>query len=160
MFYFSNHTILAIALFFLQIFPSLVRIVTIVLFYVVYIQSIGSCIGVFSGLSHDFLLDVCPSQILASSLLSIVPAGNIKPKRLTNLSGDLKEILIGLSLGDLFINKRISCLNPSLMFRQGIVHEKYLRQIHVGKNIIKEMVTLILITLILAKALPSLRISS
>lgn len=137
MFYFSNNTILPIALFFFQISPSLIRIVTIVLFYVVYIQSIGSGKGVFSGLSDDFLLDVCPSQILASSLLSIVPAGNIKPKRLTNLarsqfnlSGDLKEILIGLSLGDLYINKRISCLNPSLMFRQGIVHEEYLRQLY------------------------------
>ena len=65
---------------------------------------------------------------------SLVP---IKSKRLTkaekesfSLSQELKDILIGLSLGDLYINKRTTCLNPNLMFRQGVVHSEYLLHLY------------------------------
>jgi len=34
--------------------------------------------------------------------------------------------LIGLCLGDHYITKRALCVNPSLWFRQGIIHEDYL----------------------------------
>ena len=82
-------------------------------------------------------MEIITSQLLASSLLPIAPARDIKPKRLTNLeksqftlSDELTDILIGLCLGDLFINKQKSSKNPSLMFQQGIVHEEYLLDLY------------------------------
>ena len=98
-------------------FLFLIRIVAIVLLYiavllfdVVYIQSIVSDIGTISGL---FISALTP----------------IKPKRLTNLeksqftlSDELKQILVGLILGDLHINKQPK--NVRLMFKQGIVNDR------------------------------------
>jgi hypothetical protein len=116
--------ILAIALPSLRIFSLLlIRIATIALLYVaalsfnvVYIQSIGSDIGIFS--------------VLFTS--SLVP---VKPKRLTNLeksqftlTDELKEILVGLILGDLYLNKQPS--NVRLMFKQGIVNKDYLMHLY------------------------------
>nr|QVG61545.1 hypothetical protein [Rhizoctonia sp.] len=109
-----------------------------------YIQSIGSGLSIFGDLFNNLLTfhycaveKIFSSQLLFSSLLPIASAGDIKPKRLTNLeksqftlADELKDILIGLSLGDLYISNRISCLNPSLMFRQGIVHEEYLLHLY------------------------------
>jgi hypothetical protein len=40
------------------------------------------------------------------------------------------EIIIGLCLGDLYISKRTLCSNPSLRFRQGIVHEDYILHLY------------------------------
>jgi len=93
--------------------------VTIVLSYVaalylivVYIQLIGSDIGIYSGL-----------------FFSSLPL--IKPKRLTkdersnfNLPEDLKNISVGLILGDLNIHKLR--VNARLCFKQGLVHKDYL----------------------------------
>ena len=100
-------------------FLFLIRKVTIALFYVaalylsvVYIQVTGSDIGML--------------------FLSSLPL--VKPKCLTKderskytLSQDLKEILIGLILGDLFINKQKKCINARLEFTQGVLHMEYLQ---------------------------------
>jgi len=43
----------------------------------------------------------------------------------------LKEISIGLSLGDLNIQKRQSCVNACLRFTQGSVHSDYLNHLYI-----------------------------
>jgi len=106
--------ILAIALPSLRISPLLlIRIAAIVLLSavalylsVIYIQSIGSGIGIFSGLFHNFLFTQSSIGLEEISLLlcsSLVP---VKPKRLTNtekqqfvFTDELKQILVGLLLG-------------------------------------------------------------
>jgi hypothetical protein len=132
------HNILAIALPSLRISPLLIRIGTIALLYavamffiVIYIQSIGSGKGIFSGLFHNFLFTNSSIGLEEISLLlfsSLVP---IKPKRLTktekesfSLSQELKDILIGLLLGDLFVQKQK--VNARFVFRQGTIHKNYL----------------------------------
>jgi hypothetical protein len=103
--------ILANALSSLQISPLLlIRIATIVLLYaaalygiylsVVYIQSIGSGIVVFSGLFTDFPLEIVPNQLLASSLSLIKPRLTRVEKEAFSLSKELEDILIGHLLGD------------------------------------------------------------
>jgi hypothetical protein len=125
--------ILAIALPSLRISPLFfTRIATIVLLYaaalytvylsVVYIQSIGSGIVVYSGL-------------FISSLLPIKP-GDVKPShRLTNLEkqqfslpDELKQILVGLLLGDLHAQKQ--SVNTRLVFIQGTLHQEYLEHLY------------------------------
>jgi hypothetical protein len=100
-------------------FLFLIRIVTIALFYVaalylsvVYIQLAVSDIGIYGGL-----------------FFSSLPL--VKPKRLTkdersnfNLPEDLKNISVGLILGDLNIHKLR--VNARLCFKQGIVHKDYI----------------------------------
>jgi hypothetical protein len=77
---------------------------------------------------------VCEFSIFSglgiSSLIPVKP-GDDKPRWLTKkekgqftLPSELKNILIGLSLGDLYIYKQ--CANASFTVRQGIIHEKYL----------------------------------
>jgi hypothetical protein len=90
--------------------------IAVLLFDVDYIQSIVPDIGTISGL---FISSLTP----------------VKPKRLTNLeksqftlSDELKEILVGLILGDLYLNKQSS--NVRLMFKQGIVHKHYLMHLY------------------------------
>jgi hypothetical protein len=135
-----NKNILAIALPSLRISPLLlIGIPTIVLLYaaafygiylsVVYIQSIGSGIGVFSGLFHDFLMEILPSQLLVSSLLPI------KPRKLNKseqeefvLTENFKAILVGLILGDISGEKR--SVNTRFLFKQGVCHEDYLRHLY------------------------------
>nr|QVG61587.1 hypothetical protein [Rhizoctonia sp.] len=51
-------------------------------------------------------------------------------RSLFTLSSDLKEILIGLILGDLFIEKQKSCINVKLVFKQGVVHTEYLQHLY------------------------------
>jgi hypothetical protein len=119
----------------LRISP-LLRIAAIVLFYtvvisfiIIYIQSIGSGMEIFS-------------ELFISSSLPVVPGEDkvhdSKPSRFLtkaereafSLSADLKAILVGLTLGDLYINKQRSGKNPCLMFKQGIVHEDYLLHLY------------------------------
>jgi len=45
-------------------------------------------------------------------------------------TADQKEILVGLSLGDLFIQKTKSAVNPTLCFSQGGVHKEYLYHLY------------------------------
>jgi LAGLIDADG DNA endonuclease family len=42
------------------------------------------------------------------------------------LSEELKQILVGLLLGDLYAQKQKSYANARLFFQQGLVHEQYL----------------------------------
>lgn len=51
-------------------------------------------------------------------------------RSLFTLSSDLKEILIGLILGDLFIEKPKACINVRLVFKQGAVHTEYLQHLY------------------------------
>jgi hypothetical protein len=82
-----------------------------------------------------------PTQVgfyfLFSSLVPIKPADD-KPSRLSNeqkakfnLSSRQKEILIGSILGDLFIEKQKTSINPRLGFIQGIIHSDYLNHLYI-----------------------------
>ena len=131
--------ILAIVLPSLRIFPPLNRawlvamgILSIVLlhtatlsFSVVYIQSIGSGMDIYSELFNETSINLL--------LLSSLPL--IKPRRLTkkeqeafSLPSDLKEILVGLLLGDLFGRFRYG--KARFVFKQGLVHEDYTRHLY------------------------------
>lgn len=108
-------------IFSIRMFSFLTLIATIVLlcatafsFYMDYTLSMGFDIGFLSGLF----------------LSSLVP---VKPRRLTKLERsqvklpeNLKEILVGLMLGDGFIQSRGESGNARLFFEQGIIHKDYL----------------------------------
>jgi hypothetical protein len=46
------------------------------------------------------------------------------------LSSELKDILIGLLLGDLFIHKQKTSINTRLEFTQGLVHKEYIQHLY------------------------------
>jgi hypothetical protein len=46
------------------------------------------------------------------------------------LSSDLKDILIGLLLGDLYNHKQKTSINARLEFTQGIVHKEYIQHLY------------------------------
>ena len=118
---FSLFKILAIELPSLRISPLLAFVLVgtgTFLVDVMYIQSIGSGLTSFGDLF----------------IFSLVP---IKPKRLTNLeksqftlSDELKQILVGLMLGDLCAQNRSSNGNVRLLFKQGIVHKDYIMHLY------------------------------
>ena len=131
--------ILANALPSLRIFSPLNRawlvamgILAIVLFhtavtslFTVYIQSIGSGMDIFSELFNETSIN----QLLVSSLPLI------KPRRLTkkqqeafSLPSELKEIFVGLLLGDLLGRFRYG--KARFVFKQGLVHEAYLLHLY------------------------------
>ena len=136
------YIVLAIALPSLRISP-LTRVVAIVLlhtvvilFITIYIQSIGSGMVNFSELFTNFLFAQSSIGLEEIFLLlfSLIP---VKPKRVILikaersqfcLSQDLKDILVGLILGDLYINK--PGLNARLCFKQGIIHKEYLEHLY------------------------------
>jgi len=104
----------------------------VIVSYAVYIQSIGSGMNVFSDIYTNFFFTKSSIGLEEISLLflSLVP---VKPQRLTKkekqqftLSDLLKQILVGLMLGDLNAQKRTSNSNVRLRFEQGLVHEQYL----------------------------------
>jgi len=72
---------------------------------------------------------------LVCDIFAVVPLapGEDKPKRLTKLEregyslpADLRDILVGLLLGDLFGQKAGHCVNVRFTFAQGLVHLEYL----------------------------------
>ena len=87
---------------------------------VMYIQSIGSGLTSFGDLFIFSFFPVVPGEDKLHA---------VKPSRLLtkaereafSLSADLKDILVGLILGDLYVNKQRLGINPCLMFKQGIV---------------------------------------
>jgi hypothetical protein len=110
-----------------------------------YIQSIGSGLSSFSVLFNNFLFTKSSIGLeeISLLLLSLVPVAPYedkpcdgKPSRLLTKAGkealrvpsNLNEILVGLLLGDLYIEKRN--INPRLVFRQGIVHQDYLLNLY------------------------------
>jgi hypothetical protein len=141
--------ILAIVLTSLRTSPLFFRIAAIVLLYaaalyviylsVVYIQSIGSGIGFFSRLFHDLLSaqycavdEIVPSTLFFSSMPLLKPGRRLSKAEQSKftLSDELKQILIGLILGDLHIPKKTLNSNPYLQFAQGTVHEQYLMHLY------------------------------
>jgi len=109
MFYFS-HIILAFVLPFFQTTP---------LFSVI-----------FNWAPFDNFFEIIQSGEIGL-MLSSLPF--VKPIRLTkleqsqfNLSEDLKSILVGLLLGDLYAQKRTIVGNTCLLFEQGFVHKDYI----------------------------------
>jgi len=143
---FFQFNILAIVLPSLRISPLLILVKAIIILYaaalsfnVVYIQSIGSGIGTNSELlfSSSGLIELAALQpVLAQPVSSKSKeecSTTAKPWRLTKLqqsqfalSEDLKAILVGLLMGDLFMQKRTVNSNPILYFEQGLVHKDYL----------------------------------
>jgi hypothetical protein len=129
---FHNKNILAKVLPSLRILPLfLLLMITITILYatafsinVVYIQSIGSGIGTNSEL------------VFWAGLIITSQSSEIKPKRLSKteqlqftLTSDIKEIIVGLTLGDLFIYKYR--VNSTLRFKQSIIHKDYLEHLYV-----------------------------
>ena len=103
----------------------------VILPIIIYIQSIVSGIEGYSGLFNDFLLEILTGQLLVSSLVPV------KPKRLTNLdksqftlSDELKQIIVGLLLGDLYANKQKGSVNTRLKFEQSTVHKDYIEHLY------------------------------
>jgi len=172
---FKNIHILAIELLSLRTSP-LIRIAAIVLlyavaisFFVIYIQSIGSGTGIFSGLfqvtfisqgienffclvdalilmpwsltnSVNLCLEhLCSTEelagLLVSSLIPVKPVDGKPSRRLTNLqksqfslSDELRQIIVGLLLGD--ANAQKQGVNARLRFGQGVVHLEYLMHLY------------------------------
>jgi hypothetical protein len=100
---------------------------TIVLFYiivllfdVVYIQSIGFDMGIISGLLLSSVPPVAPDDERPSRRLSKEAKSQI------HLSDKLSEILVGLILGDLTCQKQKLQWNPTFKFVQGLIHKNYL----------------------------------
>lgn len=65
-----------------------------------------------------------------------------KERTLFTLSSDLKEILIGLLLGDLFIHKQKTSVNVRLEFTQGTIHMEYIQHLYTLFSIYCNMVPL------------------
>ena len=122
--------VLAIALPSLRISPLFRIALTFVLFYaavlsfnVVYIQSIGSGIEIFSVLFTSSLIPIKPTIDKLSGRLTKAERESF------SLSKELKDILIGLLLGDLNILKGEKSINAGLRFEQSIIHEDYIRHL-------------------------------
>jgi hypothetical protein len=108
----------------------LIQIAAILLFYIAAyspfadnIRSIGPSIIIFSDYGSTI------TQLLISSLPLI------KPKRLKNkekaafsIPSNLKEIFVGLLLGDLYGRSRYG--NTRFVFKQGLIHKDYLYHLY------------------------------
>ncbi len=123
--------ILAIALPSLRISPLLRIVLTNVLFCVaallisvVYIQSIGSDIVIFGMLFNSSLVPIKPAIDKPSGRLTKAERESF------TLSRELKDILVGLLLGDLNILKGEKSINAGLRFEQSIIHDDYIRYLY------------------------------
>lgn len=47
-----------------------------------------------------------------------------------SLPQNLQDILVGLTLGDLYISKPKTCINARLEFTQGVIHMEYLQHLY------------------------------
>lgn len=127
-----QYNFLAIALPFLRIFPLfLIGIATIAIFYAaalsfngVYVQSIGSSLDIFSELFIFGLVPVKPGE--APLLEGPSHKLSKEEKAALSLPEDLKQILVGLLLGDLCSQKQSYGGNPRLIFSQGLLHKDYI----------------------------------
>jgi LAGLIDADG DNA endonuclease family len=89
------------------------------------------------GLSRCFRYKFIKSAFFFSSLLPVIPDKDKPSRRLTkveresfSLSKELKDILMGLLLGDLNILKGEKSINAGLRFEQSIIHEDYIRYLY------------------------------
>jgi len=126
-----NINILAIALPSLRISPLFRIVLTNVLFCVaallisvVYIQSIGSDIVIFGMLFNSSLVPIKPTIDKPSGRLTKAERESF------TLSKELKDILVGLLLGDLNILKGEKSINAGLRFEQSIIHDDYIRYLY------------------------------
>ena len=99
-------------------------LIAFIVFYIVYIQSIGSDLDIFS-------------ELFIYSLVPVKPADDEPSRRLTkaerekfSLTPDLMEILVGLLLGDLHARIWKGGVNTCLMFKQGIVNKDYIMHLY------------------------------
>ena len=71
-------------------------------------------------------------MLLFSSLLPIKPSRRLTQaeREKFTLAAELKEITVGLMLGDLYTRKRSSTGNVSLDFEQGTIHKDYLEHLY------------------------------
>jgi hypothetical protein len=68
-------------------------------------------------------------HLLMSALIPVKPSRLTKAEKLKfNLTEDIKNILVGLMLGDLYINKQ--GINPRLCFKQCEAHKDYLDNLY------------------------------
>jgi hypothetical protein len=112
--------------------------VAALLFKIEYIHSIVSEFSIFSGLGILSVVPIKPFPQGICPLSSIEERGakaDGKPRRLKNeekeklsLATKEKEILVGLLLGDLNVQKRNK--NVRLRFIQSIIHEEYLMELY------------------------------
>ena len=88
------------------------------------------------SINYVLVIDLLANVSFFNKSIDLILISNIialKPKRLKNLekleftlSNELKEILIGLILGDLFIRKKGINRDTSLQFKQGVIHQEYI----------------------------------
>lgn len=100
--------------------------------YVVYTQSIGIELDSFTGLAICSN-SIVPKQTGAEQLAKKPSRLSNEQKAQFNLSKELKEIVIGLILGDLFIQKDRRAINGNacLRFLQGTIHADYLEHLYI-----------------------------
>ena len=110
-----------------RIVISALLYVATIIFLVVYIQSIGSELAIFSGLFFSSLVPIKPADEKSSH----------KRKRLSkaeqeqfSLTQNQEEMVVGLLLGDLCARKYKGSVNACLQFKQGIIHEDYLLDLY------------------------------
>jgi hypothetical protein len=89
-----------------------------------YIQPIGSDLSIFSELFLLCIVPVKPGDDEQSYKLTK------KEKSQLSLSEELRQILVGLLLGDLYAQKPKGGLNIILRFKQSIVHKDYLLHLY------------------------------
>lgn len=105
-----------------------------IIIYVVYTQLILIEFSICSDLVILSLVPIKPSQLNNEQQApNFLNNTNIKRKYLTKkeraeftVPTELKEILIGLTLGDLFIEKGENAVNARLRFEQSTIHEDYI----------------------------------
>ena len=88
------------------------------------------------SINYVLVIDLLANVSFFNKSIDLILISNIialKPKRLKKLekleftlSNELKEILIGLILGDLFIRKKGINRDTSLQFKQGVIHQEYI----------------------------------
>ena len=100
---------------FFRISLLLILITTILLLCVVYVQYFGSGLNIFSGLFLSSLVPVKTKSRLTK-----------KEREEFVIPENLREILVGLFLGDLHAQKKTPKSNAYLKFEQGFIHKDYL----------------------------------
>jgi hypothetical protein len=108
----------------------------VIAFYAVYIQSIGSGMDFFSELFTNFFFTNSSIGLEEISLL-FLSLVSMKPEPLTKgardkfiLTPKLKEITVGLILGDLYARRPKPSVNTRLAFIQSIIHNDYLLHLY------------------------------
>jgi len=122
MFFTSKYTLLSIVMLFILLivifFITLSNSLAI-LFFGDYVQPIEAGIEIFSVLFLSNMLPISPSKRLTKI-----------EKEAFSLSDELKQILVGLILGDLHVQRQTENSNIRLRFKQGLVNQDYLMHLY------------------------------